>query len=207
MPELQPMVPNTANVDIPNLFFNWDRGTAAHGGASAHMTRLLQLGLIQSSPAGSNAFGLGTAPRHDAPRRFRVAAGGLRPGAALEIFLPVPAGFPGAVTNLPPSPFGLQPARRVRLPIYATNQRATVGEESVPIWESAVEFDPLEYYTIMLGGLGDPSVAAARADNTITIPEAPLGLTFNAAGRNWVYVQVTNADGTSTVGGWQRLRI
>lgn len=205
-PELLAMVPNTANADIPQMIFNWaSGGAAAHGGASAHMTRLLQLGLIQSSPPGENAFGLGAVPRHDAPRRFRVAARNLRPGAFLEVFLPVPAGFPGAITTLPPSPFGQQPVRRVRLPIYPTDDR--VGEEGIPVWETAVELDPLEYYTIMLGGLGDTSVAAARADNTFMIPEAPLGLTFNAAGRNWVYTRVGNADGTMTVGGWQRLRI
>lgn len=206
-PELLPMVTNTANVDIPQMVFNWASGTNnQHGGASPHIVRLLQYGLIQSSPPAENAFGLGTQPRHDAPRRFRVAADDLRPGAALHLFVPVPAGTPGAVTDLPPSPNGPVSARLLRLPIYATDDLQGTAPDEVPVWETAVEFDQLEYYTLMLGGLGAPGVAAARADNAITLAEPPT-ITFDATNFNWHYVRVRNADGTFTDGGWQRLRI
>ena len=206
-PELLEMVPNTANVDIPKMAFNWAGATNQHGGASPHITRLLQYGLIQSSPAGENAFGLGPVPRHDPPRRFRVAAADLRPGAELHLFVPVESGFPGAVTTLPPSPSGPQPTRLVRLPLHPTADRQTVGEDTVPIWETAAELDSIEYYTLMLGGNGAPGVATAKADHVFAIPEPPTTLPFDANSFNWHYVRVTNADGTSTDGGWQRLRI
>ena len=206
-PELLPMVPNTANMNISQMVFNWASGTNnQHGGASPHIIRLLQYGLIQSSPPAENAFGLGTQPRHDPPRRFRVASGNLRPGAELHLFVPVPTGTPGAITTLPPSPNGAVSARLVRLPLYPTDDVQGTAPEEVPIWETAVELDSLEYYTLMLGGLGAPGVATARADNAFALAEPPT-FTFDATNFNWHYVRVRNADGTTTDGGWQRLRI
>ncbi len=83
---LLPMITNTAKADIPELSLNWAGADNTHGGLSAHTVRLLQHGLIASSPPGESGFGRGLTISHDAPRRLRVAGNNIRHGARLELF-------------------------------------------------------------------------------------------------------------------------
>ncbi len=202
--ELLPMATNTANVNIPKLSLNWAGAENTHGGLSAHVTRLLQHGLIASSPPGESGFGRGLTIGHDAPRRLRLAGDHIRHDARLELFThddPDVAAPP--ILGLPPEDPSQVATRKLSLPIYAT------GDEhgGRRVWETAVELDPEVFYRLMVGGRRAPAVAEATSDVDYQYQEPPTQITFDAAGWNWHYLRVVNADGDIGDGGWQRLRL
>ena len=93
--------------------------------------------------------------------------------------------------------------RLVELPLYATG--ATSGGD--PVWETAVELAPIEYYALLNGGIEAPGVRDTLNDALSTLPEpAPSG-TFDPDQFDWHYVEVVNPDGNRKDGGWQRLTL
>lgn len=200
---LQPLRPNTAYRDVQLLRNNWDPNavsplvpftwTAMFGPNDPvpeprflRTIRLYQHGLKQDGPS----FGL-TELRHDAPRRLRIAGHGIRPGALLVVRMP----------KFAPPYDNFEDAWPIAVPIYPTNEKLADGR---PIWESAVEFEPLMYYGMMLGGPSAPGVVAGW-DNTL--PEPPLPASFDPNTWNKHHVTVLNADTTVGIGGWQALRL
>ncbi len=204
---LQPIATNTAYATVPKMTLNWqDPADNQHGGFFSHTVRLFQAGVVASAPAGESAFG--TAVRWEAPRRLRVAANGILPGARLVLFShDDPAAVtPPDLTKRPNQP-GQVLLRSMSLPIHPTGDVDPVTGR--PIWETAAELDPREYLRLILGGPFAPSVSAAFTDNGFLFQEVPLdpALAFDAANWNWHYVRVENPNGQRGDGGWQRLRL
>lgn len=211
---LLPMVPNSAYEGVPTLTINWFEPPPhaptgpdpAHGGFFAHTTRLLQMGLITTSPPAENAFGAGK--RWEPARRFRVAAAGVEPNAELQLFIhDDPASSSPPDLTKTPEDAGQVVTRMIHFPIHPTGDVDPASEQ--PIWESAVELDPREFLRLMLGGPFAPGVSQAFNDVDFTLSEDPLdpGIIFDAANWNWVYVRVVNPNGLPGDGGWQRLRL
>jgi hypothetical protein len=165
---LEPMVPNTAYAVVPTLRNNWvpeDAPPAILGGALpfdffepdgmddvfTKAVRLFQYGLLD----GQNTLNYGVSSlRHEAPRRLRVRGTSIVTGAKLLISVPYPT-LP--YSGPPPSdPAGQAsiPTLTLELPIYPTDD--AVGEQ--PVWETAVELDPIWAYVLMLGGPRAPNV-------------------------------------------------
>lgn len=201
--ELQPMRPNTAYREVPLLENNWDPAaqapripftwtakfsdnTPVPEPPFLRTIRLYQWGLKNDGPS----FGL-TKLRHDAPRRFRVAGKDIRPGAVMILRIP---------KKKPPYD-NIAESWPIVLPIYPTDERTPDGRS---IWETAVEFEPLMYYGLMLGGPAAPGVVSAWQNN---LPEPPIAGTFDPQQWNKHHVTVVNADISFSSGGWQALRI
>jgi hypothetical protein len=94
--------------------------------------------------------------------------------------------------------------------------------DGTPVWETAVELEPIVYYQLMLGWEDAPGVAAVYNDVDScpsTDPNQPPCFTFSDPPTaselnqfdpqkwNWHYVRVINGDGVPRDGGWQRLTI
>ncbi len=205
--ELLPMPVASPWTQVPLLDKNWIPGPKTHPKAfvwegvysgtstkvpepvSLKALRVMQLGLLQDSPG----FGLQRL-RHEAPRRFRVAAKDLRPGAKLLLF----------TTTDPKSP---PPHKNFKnlfplvLPLYPSGRKTRDGR---PIYETAAEMKPEWTYTLMLGGTLAPGVAAAREGR---LPEPPKKGSFDPIRWNKHWVWILQEDGGLSTGGWQRIRI
>jgi hypothetical protein len=166
--------------------------------------RLYQNGLLRDAPVGK--FGL-CSIRHDPSRRFRVAAQGLRHGAALHLLIQDDPAAGPPDTSLPPDDPGQVRLLELVLPLHPTDLALPNGRR---VWETAVEMEPLLFFRLMAGRPAIPGVIDATTDLDFLIqivPEAqPLG-TFDPASWNQHWVRVVNADGTSADGGWQPLSI
>lgn len=208
--KLLPMVPSTFYRDVPTMHGPTAiRDNTILESEFLHAYRLLQWGLIKDA-VDADGFGLGDALREDAPRRFRVLGMDIRHGAKLVLTL---NGTPVIDDPVLLRTIATQPVTdTITLPLYATAD--TDPETGAPVWETAVELEPLAYYSLMLGGPGAPGVAAALTDEApFTFPmvmpeldEPPAG-SFAPMQWNWLGVRVRNADGTAGDGGRQRLRI
>ncbi|MCA8968967.1 MAG: hypothetical protein KDC95_04265 [Planctomycetes bacterium] len=200
--KLEKMRPDTAYRDVPTFVDNWDPNAtvdpfvwnAVFLGTSIPVPeprflrtiRLFQHGLVTDGPS----VGL-TGLRHDAPRRFRVSGANIRKGALLLIRIP---------KRKPPYD-DVNDTWPVLVPVYPTNETSADGQ---PVWESAVEFEPLIYYGMMLGGPAAPGVASAWNN---TLPEPPSSGTFEPDTWNLHHVTVINTDSTIGIGGWQPLKL
>lgn len=212
--DLFPMVPNTAHLQIPSLPFFWDNGNPVHGGTHAHTVRLYQNALLVDGPPGG--FGL-CSIRHEAPRRFRVAARNLRHGATLHLLIQNNPGGSPPNPALPVDDPQQVPTLELVLPLHPTDLRA---DDERLVWETAAELEPLLFYRLMAGppvapGLQGIIDAVTDLDFLFQItPEAqPVG-SFNPAIWNLHWVRVVNTDGTRVDGnvfngnpGWQPLSI
>jgi len=214
-PKLLPMVAGDFYTRVPELQGAWAGinnstvpGDNGLGSIFLHTVRLYQWGLILEAPA-ENGFGLGQSLRHDAPRRFQVAAENVRHGARLWL---AHHDDPAAGPPDPDGPLDQVQTSLIGLPLYPTDEVDPVTGR--PIWQTAVELEPLAYYGLMLGGPKAPGVAAAYVDQkpftfTMVDPklDQPAAGQFDPLAWNFLYVAVVNADGTVGDGGWQRLRI
>lgn len=207
--ELLPLVPNTANVDIPTFTKNWNPDPSVPaalrfvwtGGASLNppfpkAIRLMQYGLIVD---GSAQYGLAKL-RHEAPRRFAVAGTDIRPGAKLHLFVPNSATPPNIG-----GPLGASATIELVLPLHPTYPRLPDGRQ---VWQTATEVEPYIAYMLMLGGpLAQGMPAVLDPVQVKLASEPPAVGTFNPDKFNWHYLRVENADATSGDGGWQQLRL
>lgn len=204
--QLRPMVTNTAYADVPELSVFWENITKnpLFSGSQAHTVRLYQRALVDHGPPGG--FGL-CSIRHEAPRRFRVAAHNLRHGAALHLFIQNDANAGPPDTGLGVGDPQQVATLELVLPIHPTDDFA--GDARV--WETAVEAEPQIFYRLMAGRPnGFPGVLdnVTDLDFLFQIPEiAPPAGTWTPVPWNNHWVRVTNADGTSADGGWQALTI
>jgi hypothetical protein len=206
---LLPMTPSAMYARVPELSAAWaEVDNTAIGSIFLHTARLYQWGLVQDAAA-EGGFGLGGAPRHDAPRRFAVSGQGIRHGAELVLaYLDDPkAGPPDPGLPLDQGSFSL-----IGMPLYPSDESHPANGD--PIWRTAVEIGPLFYYGLMLGGPAAPGVSAAYNDQrpfTFPMDDAVLDRStpgaFDPLSWNFFYVFVVNADGAVGDGGWQRLRI
>ncbi|MFQ5505047.1 MAG: hypothetical protein ACE5F1_09665 [Planctomycetota bacterium] len=203
--KLMPMAPNSANAEIPSLTKNWVPGTGplaflwsgVYSGTSKKVPeprslrslRILQHGLIQDG----KQFGL-TRLRHEAPRRFRVAAKNVRAGARLILLVPMDPTTPPPYTTP-------RPVLPLVIPIYPGNKTSPSG---LPVWESAIEVDPTLLYVLMLGGPVAPGVAKAMSNQ---LAEPPPKGSFKPVLWNKHWVWILNEDGSFASGGWQPLGI
>jgi hypothetical protein len=200
------MAPSTPYEKVPLMTLNWqDPALPSHGGFFSHSVRLLQTGIRASAGTGNNLFGVGI--RWEAPRRFRVAAAGVRPGARLVLFSHNdPANpFQPPITTLRPGQAGQVGLRSLTLPLHPSGDVDPTS--GLPIYETAAELDPREYLRLIAGGPFAPAVQAAVTDATFAFTEVPLApaLVFNAARWNLHYVRIENPNGLRGDGGWQRL--
>ncbi len=205
---LQGMRPNTAYRDVPLMTQLWDHDSLILGPGPGflsslflHTVRVFQGGLIEDGSE-ANGFGLDVV-RHDAPRRLAIAGRQIRHGARLVLHVPVGTGSPPD-TTLPPNAEGQVRTTKMSLPIYPTDQRLADGR---PVWETAVELEPIVYYGLMLGGSGAPGVLSTFTDFDLVIADPPPPGLFDPMNWNWHFVEVENADGTIGVGRWQRLTL
>ena len=201
------LVPNDFYQDVPRLSENWaDFDNSQFQSIFIHTVRLFQWGLILDAES-QNGFGLENL-RHDAPRRLRISGENIRPGAWLHVAY---HSQPGGGPIDPLGPVNQVNIEVISFPIYPTGKRdSTAGS---PIYETAIELEPLIYYGLMLGGPAAPGVAAAYLDTGFEFPledpvtdRPPIGQ-FAPLKWNYLYVFVTNQDNTWGAGGWQRLRL
>jgi len=211
--DLQPMLPNTANVDIPTQTLLWaDLNNQLQESIFVHTLRIYQNTLSTLTPQ----FGLPEV-RHEAPRRLRVAGTDIRPGAQLHLFTmdfpdgqPLP--FPLPTIN-PSGPLTQVPTRRSVFPLYPTDETLADGRQ---VWETAVELDPLTWTMMMLGWEDAPGVRTVFNDQWVEptgfqFPDPPDAQTlafFDPLGYNRHYVRVVNEDTSQgDAGTWQPLTI
>ncbi len=208
---LEPMIPNTANLELPNLVgnwkpvadggdFNWDHADPSIPTARfPRAIRQFQYGLMQAT----EDFGISDL-RHDAPRRFRVAGRNILPGAKLCLISPDdPSGAPPDTAN-PPDP---SKTSELNVEIYPTGTTVDGTPGGVPIWETAVELAPIVYLELMNGGGRAPGVLDALEDVLSLLPEPPIAGTFDPDAFGWHYVKVVNPDTGTGTGGWSRLKM
>ncbi len=158
-----PMVPSTAYVGITD--FTWKYSVAQS--MSSSRVRLFQAAL-------NNNFGVPIAPGHlrnEPPRRFRVAADGIRIGAKLVIAM-----RDAAMNKTIVAKFDLAPTSRI--------------EQGKRVWESAEELDPLETMIWLFGGYSASGVQTALAGG---VPTLMLDTTWNDYD-----VHVQNPDGSTS---------
>jgi hypothetical protein len=126
--------PNSANVDIPNMLKNWVPGTGSldFNFTGTHRTPL-SLENVRTFQTALNSKGV--LLRHDAPRRLQVTGDGIQQGARMRLVLP-------------------QGNKTIEMPVFPT-MTFFAGKR---VWETAVEFDPMSLYTLMLGGPADAEV-------------------------------------------------
>src|SRR5262249_12047167 len=156
--QLQACVPCTANALVPTLDQNWFPSLlvliTTPPTATADLDDKLslawfELSLIFHVPTGPPA-GFGALFRPDAPRRFRLTANGVEPGAILRIFGPLPAdvaggGQPTTIPTTADHPYA-------EFPIYPESASGALS------WETAVETEPYILYGLLNGGPGNPAV-------------------------------------------------
>jgi len=204
---LQGMVPNTANALIPSLSQFWDTGNIVNAGSHGHTTRLYQQAILFF--AGSGAFNV-CSVRHEAPRRFQLAAQGLRHGAMLHLW--VPAGIQPPNTALAPDDPQQVAMLELVLPLHPTGDR--LGDGSI-LWDTAAELDARILYRLLSGPPVDPLILGILdnlndRDFQFLLPE---DMSLYPAG-SWIpnrfnqhFVRVVNTDGSRLDGGWQQLSI
>ena len=151
--------------------------------------RSMQWGLLKDS----SGFGLKKL-RHEAPRRFRLAANHLRPGAKLLLLT-------SSDPKSPPPNLNLTQLTPLLLNLFPTGMRTKDGRS---IYETSAELGPKAVYTLMLGGSAAPGVLSALEGR---LPEPPLKGTFDPIHWNKHWVWVLQEDGKISTGGWQRIRI
>jgi hypothetical protein len=136
--------PNTAYERVPELLRNWRPGIAPTdfswsppGATGDQLVEPLSLRAVRAFQLALEDEGV--LVNHDAPRRLQVVGEGLEQGARIRLKVPDTAGI----------------LRTMILPVHPTDEELSSGEM---IWETAVEFDPLALYMLMLGGPADPEV-------------------------------------------------
>ncbi|MEM7349165.1 MAG: hypothetical protein AAF657_00060 [Acidobacteriota bacterium] len=213
---LQPMRPNTAYADVPQMTRFWAELTDPtnpslgyeedHGGFFPHVVRLFQHALI------GQGFGLEEI-RHDPSRRFRVSGKNILQGAKLLLYRQDQIGGPAPDPTLPIDDPNQPTLLEIELPIHPTDEVLADGSRT---WETAVELDALMYYMTMLGGPHAPGVQNALLDQgppvnpTFNINEPPLPtdpFQPDPQNWNWIGVKVKNPDNQVGDGGWQRLTL
>lgn len=208
--DLLGMVPNTAYEDIPALseFIHRQNLGIGHGGGSMHTLRLYEKALLADAAA-QGSFGL-CQVRHEAPRRFRVAAKGLRHGAVMTLWVPADLGVP--ITNFGPEAAGQAAMRKLVLPLHPTAERV----DGLAVWQTAAELDPRLVMRLLAGPPVNPAFQAHIAalndiDHNFQIPEQQgppwVAGDWNPVAYNNHYLVVTNTDTTFFDGGWQPLSI
>jgi mono/diheme cytochrome c family protein len=165
--------PNSANDPVVDLTRNVNPGLVNNNdfewlGNAAYVPLSLRL-LLRFQ----DALGIGTeiSPgvvinRHDPSRRLQVTGSDLTYGAKIRLTL----------ANLNDGGSG-PPERQVELPIYPTS--AFTGGQR--IWETAVEFDALALYTMILGGPGNPNVEAVFRDPDASATLLPVDVKIEAS--------------------------
>lgn len=190
--------PNTANEDITQFVDNWVEDsiilppagvdlfdwTGTVGGNPVEVPRTLKAMMQMQEGLASEGVAVG----HDAPRRLQVIGDDLYEGCRLRIHVKMR----GSKTSTPPfSPAGN--FDKLVLPLYPT----TVQVEGKTVWETAVEFDPLTLYTLLLGGPRAPGVDEALGPYDLANP--PVGNpppSFDPANWNLVKVEAKNQAGS-----------
>lgn len=203
-----PMVPSSMYERVPELTGAWAQlNNSGLESIFIHTVRQFQWGLIQDA-ASENGFGLGTALRHDAPRRAEVSGQNIRHGAYLALAY---SSDPAAGPPNPALPLDQSPFQVISMPLYATPDTNPASGD--PIWRTAIELEPLMYYGLMLGGPAAPGVAATYLDQKPFEPmldpvlDQPFPGQFDPETWNFYYVFVVNTDGQIGDGGWQQWRI
>ena len=127
------LAPNSAYADVSKFtqFFPGRNMTASS-------TNMVTIAAMQ------NTFGV--SPRHEPPRRLRIAGQFIRPGAVLEIALDGDCSDP----------------YDIRLPLYATADR----EDGNVVWTTAVEADALVYYGWLTAGNNQHAARVLNQDGT-----------------------------------------
>jgi hypothetical protein len=151
--------------------------------------RSMQWGLLKDSPG----FGLKSL-RHEAPRRFRVAASHLRPGAKLILFTSMDP-------KSPPPNLKLKTLFPLVLSLFPTGEKMKDGRA---IYETEAQLGPKWVYAWMLGGPAAPGVLAAQEGR---LTEPPKKGSFKPLLWNKHWVWILQEDGKLSNGGWQRIRI
>ncbi len=210
--ELLPAEPNTFYEMVPLMSQNWvpvdfsnpDPADFFWDGAFLggtpvtsfnHAVRLFQYGLILD---GQGSYGL-TELRHEPPRRLRVAAWDLQPGALLRLHSPWDPAAPV------PDPLGTLNQMRTQVLEAALHPTDETTADGRPIWETDVELDNFQLYRLMLGGPFAPGVQEASFDWQGLVSEPPPPGMFDPDRYNWHWVEVVNPDGQTGTGGWQQL--
>lgn len=176
----------------------------------AKTIRLYQYGLLN----GQNAISYGVPfLRHEAPRRIQVSGSNIQPGAKLLFSIPDPTTLPPPVT---PRVSALNEAAgsgpviarsTIELPLYATGKRHPIT--NLPLFETAVEFDSLAAYQIMLGGKKAPGVDQTVVEIIIneyiglptgivepTTGTPPFALPYAPDDWNWNKIEIRNPKPT-----------
>ncbi len=224
---LQPGPTNTANVDVPKMVLEWlDLITTQLQGVFAQVfldrapnapsVALFELSLVNHAPATATPprFGM-SALRHEAPRRFQVTGTGIKEGAYLWVYAPVPGDIATATATTPPTttPNAASNPLYFLMPLYP----ARIGAAQTLVWETGVELEPLQLLFQMNGGWANPTAVTAFFDpgnsqffdgagNILMRTQNQL----DPAKHNWHYVQVVNitpAGPVFSAGSWQRLTI
>ncbi|MEZ5964657.1 MAG: hypothetical protein R3F56_12480 [Planctomycetota bacterium] len=149
------------------LGFNW-QGPAALFPKSivAHQTLFTAL---------SGTFGVPSAIRHEAPRRFRVTGGNIFQGARLTVFLPQT--WSGTtVTSWTPLTFDLNPVR----------------ENGTLFWETSATIAPLHQYAMLCGWVNAPGVQSTLDTGS------PGAQTLNPSAFNQYAFAVSNEHPTAS---------
>lgn len=173
-----------------------------------HTVRLFQWGLILDAVE-EGGFGL-HGLRHDASRRLQLSGRNIRHGAWLHLAFP---NDPEAGPVNPKGPVDQVKFQIISFPLYlyATSRRDPVSGD--PLYQTAVELEPLIYYGLMLGGPAAPGVAQDYLDTSFEFPledpvlDRPPEGQFSPLEWNNLFVFVTNQDETWGQGGWLRLRL
>ena len=205
--ELLSMVPNTAYRQVPELTLLWDTGNDLAGGTDNHTSRLYQKGLL----AYSGGYGL-CAPRHEAPRRFRVAGENIRHGAMLRLFVHDDENAGPPDVTLRPTDLNQVSLLRIDLPLHPTEG---VTEDGRRIWETSAELEPMLVYRLLAGrpdqaqfpgvmvGLTDRDFEFVISEDFSALP-APA---FDPDAWNRHWARVANTDGSFGDSGWVPLSI
>ncbi|MCR9243510.1 MAG: hypothetical protein NXI31_00655 [bacterium] len=175
--ELLEMVPSTAYVGITNFIDSIDPAGLNPQPKSMVAERTLA-NAVATAPV-PNTFGVPVQPRHEPPRRFRIAGLGIRPGAKLAIEA---AASPGALVW-----FDLAPTDRIH--------------SGKPVWETAEELDALQTMAFLCGGHAAPGVLATL------LGDATAASQLDPDTYNSFRIEVLNEDGTSGTSGFGKLEI
>jgi hypothetical protein len=163
--------PNTAFREIPTLTANMTGTSNSNSGfpvppllgpapgefRSLDAAEVLQKSIVDGTPSQAT---------HDAPRRLRVSAKDLVPGARIRLKVP----------------FGSISTMDLEMPVYPTNKFIS----NARVWETAVELNPLNVYVLRLGGfdVSNTSVQAILNGSLTEIDPAPLPPTYAWEFRN-----------------------